>query len=101
MNSKMRSTAFVFSALLVLGVSAGSSAQQANMSFVVTSAGSGKGADLGGLEGRTGSANSWRRPSGPEAAPGMPTSARKRPTVGSRSARAIASGMVHGRTPRG
>src|SRR5436190_6674201 len=51
MNSKMRSTAFVFSALLVLGVSADALAQQANMTFFVTSAGSGKGADLGGLAG--------------------------------------------------
>ena len=36
---------------MVLGASAASSAQQANMSFFVTSAGSGKGADLAGLAG--------------------------------------------------
>src|SRR6266516_4377258 len=51
MTSAMRSTAFVFSVLLVLGVSADALAQQANMTFFVTSAGSGKGADLGGLAG--------------------------------------------------
>src|SRR6266446_9861249 len=51
MNSMMRSIAFALSALLVLGVSAGSPAQQANMTFFVTSAGPGKGADLGGLAG--------------------------------------------------
>jgi hypothetical protein len=51
MNSTMRSTAFALSALLALGVSAGALAQQANMTFFVTSAGPGKGADLGGLGG--------------------------------------------------
>jgi hypothetical protein len=51
MNSTMRPAAFALSALLVLGVSAGALAQQANMTFFVTSAGSGKGADLGGLAG--------------------------------------------------
>jgi len=50
MNSTMRLSAFALSGLLVLAAS-GSSAQQANMSFFVTSAGSGKGADLGGLDG--------------------------------------------------
>jgi hypothetical protein len=51
MNATMRSAAIGLSALLVLGVGAGASAQQANMTFFVTSAGSGKGADLGGLAG--------------------------------------------------
>jgi hypothetical protein len=51
MNLTMRPAAFALSALLVLGVSAGALAQQANMTFFVTSAGSGKGADLGGLAG--------------------------------------------------
>jgi hypothetical protein len=51
MSSTTRSIAFAFSALLVLGVNAGASAQQANMTFFVTSAGPGKGADLGGLAG--------------------------------------------------
>jgi hypothetical protein len=51
MNRTMRVTAFALSAGLALGLSAGASAQQANMTFFVTSAGSGKGADLGGLAG--------------------------------------------------
>jgi hypothetical protein len=38
-------------AVLALGLSAGVNAQQANMTFFITSAGAGKGADLGGLEG--------------------------------------------------
>jgi hypothetical protein len=38
-------------ALVALGVSAGASAQQASMTFFVTSVGPGKGADLGGLPG--------------------------------------------------
>jgi hypothetical protein len=51
MNSTMRLSGFVLTALLVVGESASAPAQQANMSFFVTSAGSGKGADLGGLAG--------------------------------------------------
>ena len=51
MNSTARSTVFAVSALLVLGMNAGARAQQANTTFFVTSAGPGKGADLGGLAG--------------------------------------------------
>ena len=51
MNSTMRFSVFAFSALLVAGSSGNAAAQQATMSFFVTSAGSGKGADLGGLAG--------------------------------------------------
>ena len=51
MNSAMCSSVFALTALLALGASGVSSAQQANMSFFVASVGSGKGADLGGLEG--------------------------------------------------
>jgi hypothetical protein len=46
MVSRLGSVAF-----LALAVSAGAQAQQANMTFFVTSTGSGKGADLGGLVG--------------------------------------------------
>ena len=49
MNSTMGSA--ILSALLVLSASSGGLAQQANMTFFVTSAGPGKGADLGGLAG--------------------------------------------------
>jgi hypothetical protein len=51
MNKTVRFSAFALTAALVLGISAVASAQQANVSFFVTSAGSGKGADLGGLAG--------------------------------------------------
>jgi hypothetical protein len=51
MNSAMRFLIFALSATLGLGIGAIASAQQTNMSFFVTSAGSGKGADLGGLAG--------------------------------------------------
>ena len=52
MSSMMRFSIFAITALLVLDISAAASAQQAaNMTFFVTSAGSGKGADLGGLAG--------------------------------------------------
>ena len=52
MNSTMRFSALALAGFLTVGASAGSSAQQAtNMTFFVTSAGSGKGADLGGLAG--------------------------------------------------
>jgi hypothetical protein len=52
MNSTMRFSALALAGFLAVGASAVSSAQQAaNMTFFVTSAGSGKGADLGGLSG--------------------------------------------------
>ena len=51
MNSAMRFSVFALAASMVLGASGASPAQQANMSFFVTSAGSGKGADLAGLAG--------------------------------------------------
>ena len=51
MNSTMRISAFALAASVVVGISASAPAQQANMTFFVTSAGSGKGADLGGLAG--------------------------------------------------
>ena len=51
MNLMMRFSVFAFSALLVAGSSGNAAAQQATMNFFVTSAGSGEGADLGGLAG--------------------------------------------------
>jgi len=51
MNATMRFSVFALAASMVLGTSASAPAQQANMTFFVTSAGSGKGADLGGLAG--------------------------------------------------
>jgi hypothetical protein len=55
MKTRMRLTLLGSATLVCLGMSAGAYAQQApqspDMTFFVTSAGSGKGADLGGLEG--------------------------------------------------
>ena len=55
MNTTMRLSVVASAALMSLGVAASAQAQQApqspNMTFFVTSVGSGKGADLGGLEG--------------------------------------------------
>src|SRR5215469_13204091 len=51
MSSKLRFSVFALAASMVVGASASAPAQQANMTFFVTSAGSGKGADLGGLAG--------------------------------------------------
>jgi len=51
MNNTMRFAIVASVALLSLGVYADVQAQQSNPSFFITSVGSGKGADLGGLEG--------------------------------------------------
>jgi hypothetical protein len=49
----MRTPGWIWAAteLLMLGVSGAGQAQQASVSFFVTSAGLGKGAELGGIEG--------------------------------------------------
>ena len=53
MNFSRVSAASIFVSLVVLGtgITSSAQAQQANMTFFVTSAGKGKGADLGGLDG--------------------------------------------------
>src|SRR5947208_2795115 len=51
MNTKMRFSILAAAALLSLGLSGSGQSQQANMTFFVTSAGPGKGGDLGGLAG--------------------------------------------------
>jgi hypothetical protein len=51
MNKTMRWTMLASAALLSLGLSGSGEAQQNNMTFFVTSAGPGKGGDLGGLAG--------------------------------------------------
>jgi hypothetical protein len=51
MKTTMRSSMLASAALLALLVSGSAQAQQANMTFFVTSEGSGKGGDLGGLAG--------------------------------------------------
>jgi hypothetical protein len=50
-NNRMTWTILASVAVLSLGGSADGQAQQGDMTFFVTSAGSGKGADLGGLAG--------------------------------------------------
>ena len=51
MSNTIRLSILASAALLSVALPAGAQAQQANMSFFVTSTGSGKGADLGGLAG--------------------------------------------------
>jgi hypothetical protein len=51
MTTTMRVSMLASAALLTLGLSVPAQAQQANMTFFVTSAGPGKGGDLGGLAG--------------------------------------------------
>jgi len=51
MNWMTRLSVLTLSVLLPPGLGAASQAQQTNMSFFVTSVGSGKGADLSGLQG--------------------------------------------------
>ena len=51
MTGSTRNTTLASIALLALGLACGAQGQQSSMSFFVTSAGSGKGADFGGLEG--------------------------------------------------
>jgi len=83
MNSTIRFSVFVLAASIVVGASAGAPAQQANMTFFVTSAGSGKGADLGGLAGADricqqlaqaagAGSHSWHAYLGAQAADGQP-----------------------------
>jgi len=51
MSNMIRLSILASATLLSAALTADAQAQQANMSFFVTSAGSGKGADLGGLAG--------------------------------------------------
>ena len=51
MNNPMRASLIISAALLSLGLSGSAQSQQANMTWFVTSAGPGKGGDLGGLAG--------------------------------------------------
>lgn len=51
---KSKTGFLVLASVALLGLSAGLQAQQANLSFFITSVGSGKGADLGGLAGADG-----------------------------------------------
>ena len=59
--------------LLMLCEAPGVLAQQVDMSFFVTSAGSGKGGDLGGLRVRTSTVSTWPRRPARAARRGTPT----------------------------
>ena len=54
MDRRLRLSILVSLALLTLGGTAGGQAQTSEMSFFITSAGSGKGGDLGGVDGADG-----------------------------------------------
>jgi hypothetical protein len=84
MNTMTHLSILAAGALLSLGLNASSQAQQSTMTFFVTSSGSGKGADLGGLEGAdqhcqqlaqtAGAGNrTWRAYLSKQAADGQPT----------------------------
>src|SRR5262249_35575480 len=68
MNKTASLCIFASVALSALGWSGGAEAQQSNMTFFVTSAGPGKGADLGGIEG----ADRKCQPPAPPAGAGSP-----------------------------
>ena len=86
----------VFVAVTLAGLCGAAQAQSKDMSFFVTSAGPGKGADLGGAEGRGPALPGARQGGGRgRARPGAPTSARAR-----RPTRATASARARGATPR-
>lgn len=59
-------------ALLAAAAATGAKAQQAQMSFFVTSAGIGKGADLGGLAGADRHCQQLAQAPAPAAGPGTP-----------------------------
>jgi hypothetical protein len=60
-------------ALLSVSWIASSQEQKSGMTFFITSVGSGKGADLGGLAGADEQCHPWRRRPGPATAPGVLT----------------------------
>jgi hypothetical protein len=72
MNWTMRLSTLALSASMLLGAGVSSHAQQTNMSFFVTSIGSGKGADLGGIQGADQHCQQLARLPAPETGHGMP-----------------------------
>ena len=105
-----KSKAFIVAAL-ALGVTSGVERQQQpaappqlpqapNMTFFVTGAGPGKGADLGGIEGADQHCQTLARATARAARPGAPISAPRRPPASRPSTRATASATARGRTSR-
>ena len=82
---------------IALGVVGGAQAQQNAMTFFVTSAGPGKGGDLGGLDGADRHCQKLAQAAGGAPRPGAPICRRKAPA---RSTPRTASGAGRGRTPR-
>jgi hypothetical protein len=100
MNRTLRLPILASAALMSLGWTGASQAQQNNMSFFITSVGSGKGGDLGGLAGAdahcqqlataAGAGNkTWRAYLSTNSTPAAPA-----------STPAIASATARGRTPK-
>src|ERR1043166_5665504 len=107
----MKLSAIVAAAFLVSsGMTASSYAQDkkesakkgggGQMTFFVTSEGSGKGADLGGLKGADEHCNALAKAAGSSSPTGTPISAPPSPRARPASTRAIASARARGATPR-
>ena len=100
MNMDRRASIFFLVLLIAAGFGGACRAQQSEMSFFVTSAGSGRGADLGAWLVRIGFANNLRRRRGPAAAHGTPISAHRRQTDSRQSTLATASDTGRGATAK-
>ena len=100
MNTTMPLCLCVSLALGVWGFSPAASAQESAMTFFITSAGPGQGADLAVLTEQTGTVRGSHRRREPGTTPGAPISAR-RPLTASRPLMPVtALGGGRGRTPR-
>ena len=87
-------------ALIALGSTAALHAQQAGMSFFLTSAGKGDGANLGGLAGADAHCAALAKAAGATGTNWRPISPPPRPVAMPASTPATASARDHGRTPR-
>ena len=97
MTTPMRVMLLATAGLLSLAIGGAAQAQQASMSFFITSVGSGKGGDLGGLEGADRHCQQLAQAAGA----GAKTWRAYLSTQGPAAVNArIASGAVRGRTPR-
>jgi hypothetical protein len=88
-------------ALMGLGLTAAVHAQQAGMSFFVTSVGKGNGADLGGLEGADAHCAALAKAAGATGTNWRAYLSTTAPGAMRASTRATASAKARGRTPRG
>ena len=95
-----RSAAFLGSAILVGLAGVAAHAQPSNMTFFVTSVGSGRERISGAWKERTSIANGLPRPQARGAGPGAPICRRRPRAARPPSMRATASDAARGRTPR-